>query len=122
MKVLIVDDSQIMRRIVTSVLKKAGVEDIIEAENGKVALDLMTADKDIGLVLLDWNMPVMTGIEALKRARAANITIPIVMITTESEKARVLEAIKTGANDYLVKPFNPRDVTEKLEKLLESAK
>ena len=120
MKALIVDDSQIMRRIIVSVLKKAGVNDIAEVANGQEALDALKADKDIGLVLLDWNMPVMTGIETLKHIRTTNKQLPVVMVTTESEKERVVEAIKAGANDYMLKPFNPDDVLEKLRKYLES--
>jgi len=119
-KALIVDDSQIMRRIIVSVLKKAGVNDIAEVANGQEALDALKADKDIGLVLLDWNMPVMTGIETLKHIRTTNKQLPVVMVTTESEKERVVEAIKAGANDYMLKPFNPDDVLEKLRKYLES--
>ncbi|MBI5267486.1 MAG: response regulator [candidate division Zixibacteria bacterium] len=109
-----------MRRIIVSVLKKAGVNDISEVNNGQEALDVLKQDKDIGLVLLDWNMPVMTGIETLKHIRTTNKQLPVVMVTTESEKERVVEAIKAGANDYMLKPFNPDDVLEKLRKYLES--
>lgn len=122
MKALIVDDSQIMRRIIVSVLKKAGVNDIAEVSNGQEALDALAADKEIALVLLDWNMPVMTGIETLKHIRSTNKQLPIVMVTTESEKEKVVEAIKAGANDYMLKPFNPQDVLDKLQKFLEQAK
>lgn len=120
MKALVVDDSQIMRRIIVSVLKKAGVQETAESANGQEALDLLAKDKDIGLVLLDWNMPVMSGIETLKHIRATNKTLPVVMITTESEKERVIEAIKAGANDYLLKPFNPDDILGKLQKHLQA--
>ena len=122
MKALIVDDSQIMRRIIVSVLKKAGVNDIAEVSNGQEALDLLAQSNDIGLVLLDWNMPVMTGIETLKHIRTTNKQLPVVMVTTESEKEKVVEAIKAGANDYLLKPFNPQDVLDKLQKHLEAVK
>jgi two-component system, chemotaxis family, chemotaxis protein CheY len=121
-KALIVDDSQIMRRIIVSVLKKAGVNDIAEVSNGQEALDLLAQSNDIGLVLLDWNMPVMTGIETLKHIRTTNKQLPVVMVTTESEKEKVVEAIKAGANDYLLKPFNPQDVLDKLQKHLEAVK
>jgi two-component system chemotaxis response regulator CheY len=111
-----------MRRIIVSVLKKAGVNDIAEVSNGQEALDALAADKEIALVLLDWNMPVMTGIETLKHIRSTNKQLPIVMVTTESEKEKVVEAIKAGANDYMLKPFNPQDVLDKLQKFLEQAK
>ena len=120
MKVLIVDDSQIMRRIIVGLLKKAGVEDVAEAADGKEALDLLSQDKQIGLVLLDWNMPVMSGIDTLRSIRTTNRTLPVVMITTESEKERVVEAIKAGANDYLLKPFRPDDILCKLQKHLQT--
>jgi two-component system chemotaxis response regulator CheY len=122
MKALVVDDSQIMRRIIVSVLKKAGVDDVIEVTNGQEAVDLLAQPNDVGLVLLDWNMPVMTGIEALTRIRTTNKSLPVVMVTTESEKEKVVEAIKAGANDYLLKPFNPQDVQDKLAKHLEVLK
>ncbi len=118
MQVLIVDDSQIMRKIITGALKKLGVNDILEASNGQEAIDTLGKDSKIGLVLMDWNMPTMTGIEAVKKIRSGNNKVPVVMVTTEAEKEKVIEAIKSGANDYLVKPFNPKDIQAKLEKFL----
>ncbi len=120
MKVLVVDDSAIMRRIMSGALSKAGVKDIVEASDGKEAVDSITSDEAISLVLMDWNMPNMTGIEALKKIRAAGNKVPIVMVTTESEKDKVMEAIKSGANDYLAKPFGPKDLKEKLDKFVNS--
>ena len=118
MKVLLVDDSQIMRRIVSGALTKAGVNDIVEASDGQEAVECVSADSAISLVLMDWNMPKMTGIEALKKIRADGSKVPIVMVTTESEKDKVLEAIKSGANDYLAKPFGPKDLQAKLNKFV----
>jgi len=121
MRVLIVDDSQIMRKIITGALKKLNIKDIIEASNGQEAVDMVSKDSEINLVLMDWNMPTMTGIEAVREIRANGKKTPIVMVTTEGEKEKVIEAIKTGANDYLVKPFNPKDIQAKLEKFLQEA-
>jgi len=118
MKVLIVDDSQIMRKIITGVLKKLKVSDIIEAVNGQEAVNKVGENDDIGLVLMDWNMPTMNGLEAVKKIRANGSKVPIVMCTTEAEKEKVLEAVKAGTNDYLVKPFNPKDIQAKLGKFL----
>lgn len=118
MKVLIVDDSQIMRKIITGVLKKLKIDDIIEAVNGQEAVKAVGDNKDIGLVLMDWNMPTMTGLDAVKKIRADGNKVPIVMCTTEAEKEKVIEAVKSGANDYLVKPFNPKDIQSKLGKFL----
>ena len=119
MQVLIVDDSQIMRKIITGALKKQGVEDILEAGDGLEAIKTLKENSDIGLVLMDWNMPNMSGIDAVIKLRADGVTTPIVMVTTEAEKDKVLIAIKSGANDYLIKPFNPKDITAKLEKFLQ---
>ncbi len=118
MKVLIVDDSQIMRKIITGVLKKLKVNDILEAVNGQEAVTKVSENDDIGLVLMDWNMPMMNGLDAVKQIRAGGSKVPIVMCTTEAEKERVLEAVKAGSNDYLVKPFNPKDIQNKLGKFL----
>ena len=118
MKVLIVDDSQIMRKIITGVLKKLKVNDTIEAINGQEAVEKAGEHEDIGLILMDWNMPVMNGLDAVRQIRASGNKVPIVMCTTEAEKERVLEAVKAGTNDYLVKPFNPKDIQNKLGKYL----
>jgi len=120
MRVLIVDDSQIMRKIITGVLKKLDIEEIAEAVNGQEAVDIAAKDKKIDLIMMDWNMPTMTGIDAVKKIRADSNKVPIIMCTTEGEKEKVMEAIKAGANDYLVKPFNPKDIQAKLEKFLAS--
>jgi len=101
-------------------LAKVGVDDVVEASNGQEAIDSLSADSAINLVLMDWNMPTMTGIEALKVIRAGGNKVPIVMVTTESEKDKVLEAIKSGANDYLAKPFGPKDLQEKLDKFVQA--
>jgi two-component system, chemotaxis family, chemotaxis protein CheY len=121
MQVLVVDDSQIMRKIITGGLKKLGVNDVLEASNGQEAVDMMSQKNDVGLVLMDWNMPTMTGIEAVKKLRSLGIKVPIVMVTTEAEKEKVIEAIKSGANDYLIKPFSPKDIQSKLEKFLQTS-
>lgn len=118
MKVLIVDDSQIMRKIIIGVLKKLGVNETLEATNGYEAVDEMNRHDDIGLVLMDWNMPVMNGLEAVVKIRENGNKVPIVMCTTEAEKERVIEAIKAGSSDYLVKPFKPKDIQLKLNKYL----
>jgi len=109
-----------MRKIITGALKKLGVNDILEASNGQEAIDTLGKDGNIGLVLMDWNMPTMTGIDAVKKIRLSNNKVPVVMVTTEAEKEKVIEAIKSGANDYLIKPFNPKDIQAKLEKFLQA--
>ena len=117
MKVLLVDDSGTMRSIQKRCLIKLGVAegDIADAENGQVALQLFEAGQ-FDLVLSDWNMPVMDGLTLLKEIRQRNTTIPVIMITTESERSRVVAAIQAGASDYLVKPFTQDDLNGKLQK------
>ena len=116
MKVLLVDDSSTMRRIQKNQLSELGVTDIVEAENGKEALDKISANMPIDFVLLDWNMPIMNGLECLQaiRSDATLKDLKIVMCTSESEKSRVLEALKAGANNYIVKPFDATALKEKL--------
>jgi two-component system, chemotaxis family, chemotaxis protein CheY len=115
MKLLLVDDSATMRRIQRTQLGGMGVTDVDEAANGDEALGkLSTASYDV--VLLDWNMPVMDGITCLAaiRRNAAYKPIKVIMCTSESEKAKVMEALKAGANNYIVKPFTPEALKEKL--------
>ncbi len=115
MKVLVVDDSATMRKIIIRALTAIGINDTAQAGDGVEALQLFQQDS-FDLVLTDWNMPNKTGIELVRDIRAAGSSTPVVMITTEAEKARVLEAIQAGISDYLVKPFTPDALQQKLEK------
>ncbi len=117
MKVLLVDDSGTMRKIQKRCFLKLGIPegDILEAENGQTALQLFETTR-FSLVLTDWNMPVMDGITLLKEIRKRNTEVPVVMVTTESEKRRVLEAIREGVSDYLVKPFTVNDFSDKIKR------
>jgi len=115
MKVMLVDDSSTMRRIQKTQLAGMGLTDVVEASNGKEALDLL--DKGgVDLVLLDWNMPELDGMGFLKKMRenGAFKDVKVIMCTSESEKSRVIEALKTGANSYIVKPFGPQALKDKL--------
>jgi two-component system chemotaxis response regulator CheY len=118
MKVLVVDDFATMRRIVKGVLKQLGFSDIIEAENGSSALDELKKEK-VGLIVSDWNMPKMTGLDLLKAVRGDERlkTIPFIMVTAEGQKENVLEAVKAGVSNYIVKPFTPETFNEKLQKV-----
>jgi two-component system chemotaxis response regulator CheY len=116
MKILIVDDSTTMRRIIKNQLEAMGVKDTMEAANGEEALAVLSKNMPVDIVMLDWNMPVMDGITFLKRVRSEGTykNVKIIMCTSESEKSRVVEALKEGANNYIVKPFTPESVKEKL--------
>lgn len=118
MKVLVVDDSKTMRQILQNVLQMLGVDEIVQASDGVQAVEA-AATGNFNLVLMDWNMPNMSGIEALIAIRAKGIDTPIVMVTTEAEKDRVIDALKNGANDYMVKPFTPIALEAKLKRFLE---
>ncbi len=117
-KVLVVDDFATMRRIVKGVLKQLGFNNIIEAEDGTTAMDVLKKEK-IGLVVSDWNMPKMTGLDLLKAIRADEDlkSTPFIMVTAEGQKENVIEAVKAGVNNYIVKPFTPETFSEKLEKV-----
>jgi len=115
MKVLLVDDSGTMRAIQKRCLAKLGVEDVVEAEDGVQAL-AQFAQHTFDVVLTDWNMPNMDGLTLLQEIRNRNKDVPIIMITTEAERSRVVQAIQHGVSDYLVKPFTPDGLQEKLEK------
>lgn len=115
MKFLIVDDSSTMRRIIKNSLKRTGFEDILEASNGREALEIF-GDADI--ILTDWNMPEMDGLEFVKNVRNQNKAIPILMVTTNAAKDDIVEALKNGVNNYIVKPFTPETLKEKVEAIL----
>ena len=117
MRVLIVDDSAVVRRILTGMFKRLNVVDIDQAENGQVAVDKVS-ETDYDLVLLDWNMPEKLGIEALEEIRESGNDVPIIMVTTESEKDNIIKAIRAGANSYIVKPFVPGVVLDKIKKVV----
>jgi two-component system chemotaxis response regulator CheY len=104
-----------MRKIILRSLNAVGVNDIVEAADGEEAIDLFSKG-EFDLVLTDWNMPGKSGLEVIQTIRQSNKDVPILMVTTEAEKSRVLEAIQAGVSDYLVKPFTADTLREKLEK------
>lgn len=116
MNVLIVDDSTTMRKILINALKSVGIEEIDEASDGQQAVEAAKA-KQYGVVLMDWNMPVMLGIDALKMIRLSGNQVPVIMVTTEAEKSRVIEALKAGANNYIIKPFKPEAIIAKIQEV-----
>ncbi len=115
LKVLLADDSSTMRKIILRSLQAVGVHETIEAKDGSEAVALF-AQHDIDVVLTDWNMPGKTGIEVVREIRVQDANIPIIMVTTEAETSRVMEAIQAGVTDYLVKPFEADTLREKLYK------
>ena len=120
LKVLIVDDGKSMRNILKAALLEIGCENTHVASNGEQALEKLKSG-GFGLVLLDWNMPGMSGIEVLRTIRtdSAIHTLPVLMITAETKKEKIMEAVQAGVTDYLVKPFSAQVLQEKLEKILQ---
>jgi two-component system chemotaxis response regulator CheY len=106
-----------IRRIVIKALGIVGITDATEAGDGVQALEALKHG-EYDLVLLDWNMPRMSGIDTLRTIRQSGKKVPVIMVTTEAEKARVIEAIKTGANDYLIKPFSPDQLADKVKNVV----
>jgi len=114
-RVLVADDSSTMRKIILRSLQAVGVTDAVEAQDGAEAVSLFKPG-EFDLVLTDWNMPGKTGLEVIQEIRAQDKNVPIIMVTTEAEKGRVMQAIQAGVSDYLVKPFTADTLREKLEK------
>jgi two-component system, chemotaxis family, chemotaxis protein CheY len=120
MKFLVVDDFATMRRIVKNILRQIGYTNILEAENGQMALDVLRREK-VDFIISDWNMPQMPGIELLKAVRSQEEwkDLPFLMVTAEGQKENVLEAVKFKVSNYIVKPFTPETFIEKMNKILE---
>ena len=121
MKVLVVDDSAIMRKVIEQILEMLGHE-AVPAANGVEAFDRLKEHDDVQLILLDWNMPEMNGIEFLRaiKDRPGLSKIPVIMLTTESERRKMIEAIEAGAKHYLTKPFQPETLATKILQCVES--
>ena len=117
MRVLIVDDSKTIRRIQRGILEQIGFSQIEEACDGRDAL-AKVAEFQPELVLLDWNMPNLDGMGFLTEFRQRDATTPVIMVTTEAEKSRVVEAIRRGVNNYVVKPFTPDILKSRISETL----
>ncbi len=119
MRFLVVDDSSTMRRIIINTLNKLGPCECHEAGNGKEGMDRLTSTP-VDLVITDWNMPEMSGVEFARAVRANDSTkqIPILMVTTNAAEGDIVEALKAGVNNYVVKPFAPATIKEKIEAVL----
>lgn len=119
-KILVVDDFSTMRRIVKNILKQLGYQNIEEAEDGAQAYSKLKSG-DFSFVVSDWNMPNMDGLELLKKIRSDEGLkhLPVLMVTAEAEKEKVIEAIKAGVSNYIVKPFTADVLKEKMERIFE---
>jgi two-component system chemotaxis response regulator CheY len=115
MKILVVDDFATMRRIIKNILTQLGFKNIIEADDGTTALGVLKSEK-IGLIVSDWNMPKMTGLDLLKAVRADSNT-PFIMVTAEAQQDNIILAVKAKVSQYIVKPFTAETLAEKLNKI-----
>lgn len=116
MRALVIDDSRTVRIIVGGILRELGM-DVIEAANGVEALRQLESHPDVGLLLVDWNMPEMNGYDFLRtvRARRDYDGVRIMMVTSESQREQIVKALGAGANEYLMKPFNREVLLAKLQ-------
>lgn len=115
-KILIVDDFSTMRRIIRNMLRQLGYNNIVEAEDGAAAFDLLKRET-VDFIISDWNMPNMTGLELLKAVRGDDNLkrLPVLLVTAEALKENVAEAVKAGVNNYVVKPFTAEVLQEKID-------
>ncbi|MFQ5717387.1 MAG: response regulator [Nitrospinales bacterium] len=119
-KVLVVDDSNVMRQIIKNNLKQLGFkpENISDADDGAAGFK-KAGDEKFDLIVSDWNMPKMTGIDFLKAVRADDKLkgVPFLMVTSETEKEKIVEAVQAGVSQYIVKPFNANQLEEKIKQI-----
>ena len=117
--VMVVDDFSTMRRIIRKIMKDLEFKEVIEAENGAEAFELLKTNK-VDVIVSDWNMPTMTGLELLKKVRADERfkSLPFLLVTAEAQKDNIIQAIQAKVSNYVVKPFTPAALAEKLAKII----
>jgi two-component system chemotaxis response regulator CheY len=120
MRVLVVDDFSTMRRIIKNILRQLGFSNIIEADDGTAAWEILNKDQ-IDFIISDWNMPQMTGIELLRKVRASEEfgDLPFLMVTAEAQQENIIEAVQAKVSNYIVKPFTAETLGQKINKIFE---
>jgi two-component system chemotaxis response regulator CheY len=118
MRVLIVDDFSTMRRIIKNILRQIGFNNVVEADDGTTAWEVLNKDK-IDFIISDWNMPQMTGIELLRKVRSSEefADLPFLMVTAEAQQENIIEAVQAKVSNYIVKPFTPEVMKQKIDKI-----
>lgn len=116
MKILVVDDSSTMRRIIINTLNKIGYSDYAEAANGREGVEKLAA-VPIDMIITDWNMPEMSGVDFIRAVRANDLTkhLPVIMVTTNAAQEDIVQALDAGVNNYVVKPFTPDTIKERIQ-------
>ncbi|WP_022661887.1 chemotaxis response regulator CheY [Paucidesulfovibrio longus] len=118
MRILVVDDFSTMRRIIKNILRQLGYENVVEADDGTTAWEVLNKD-NIDFIISDWNMPKMTGIELLRKVRGSEeyVDLPFLMVTAEAQQENIIEAVQAKVNNYIVKPFTPETLGQKIDKI-----
>ncbi len=118
MRVLVVDDFSTMRRIIKNILRQLGFTNVVEADDGSTAWEVLNKDR-IDFVISDWNMPQMTGIELLRKVRASEefASLPFLMVTAEAQQENIIEAVQAKVSNYIVKPFTAETMKQKIDKI-----
>ena len=118
MRILVVDDFSTMRRIVKNILKQLEFNNVVDADDGTTAWEVLNKDK-IDFIISDWNMPKMSGLELLKKVRNSEefADMPFLMVTAEGQQEHIIEAVQAGVSNYIVKPFTPETIEQKIEKI-----
>lgn len=118
MRVLIVDDFSTMRRIVRNILRQLGIANVVEADDGTTAWDILNREK-IDFIVSDWNMPKMPGIDLLRKVRATEqfANLPFLMVTAEAQQENIIEAVQAKVSNYIVKPFTADTLKQKIDKI-----
>lgn len=118
MRVLVVDDFSTMRRIVRNILRQIGLNNVVEADDGTTAWDILNREK-IDFIVSDWNMPNMTGIELLRKVRSSEqfADVPFLMVTAEAQQENIIEAVQAKVSNYIVKPFTADTMKQKIDKI-----
>ena len=118
MRVLVVDDFSTMRKIIKNILRQLGFNNIVEADDGSTAWETLNKD-NIDFIVSDWNMPNMSGIELLRKVRGSEeyADIPFLMVTAEAQQENIIEAVQAKVSNYIVKPFTPETLGQKIDKI-----
>jgi two-component system chemotaxis response regulator CheY len=118
MRILVVDDFSTMRKIIKNILRQLGLENVVEADDGTTAWEVLNKD-NIDFIISDWNMPKMTGIELLRKVRASEeySDIPFLMVTAEAQQENIIEAVQAKVSNYIVKPFTQETLGQKIDKI-----
>lgn len=120
MRILVVDDFSTMRRIIKNILRQLGFSNMVEADDGTTAWEILNKDK-IDFIVSDWNMPKMTGIELLRKVRSSEefADMPFLMVTAEAQQENIIEAVQAKVSNYIVKPFTADTLGQKIDKIFE---